>query len=175
MDTEIIEGNGTFRPITNGIRYLQTVGINSVTMYDSNPYFFLFSDIDTKDTEILQRVLMVYKHRNLTAYYYETRKGWHVVSPVLLKLRKWAGLTEQLRKILPDYRFDTIRYTPRPTDGKILYLQQWNLKEPESYNLIWELHKKFMCDIQVMRECFVSTKLDWTIYNQLKCINIRHY
>ncbi len=175
MVIEVIEGNGMFRPVTDGIRYLQTVGINSVTMYEGNPYFFLFSDIDTKDKEILQRILMAYKHRNLTAYYYETRKGWHVVSPVLLKLRKWVGLTEQLKKILPDYKFDTIRYTPRPTDGKILYLQQWNMKEPESYDLVYQLHKKFNCDLQRFESNYVSTKLEWSIYTQLKVNNIRHY
>lgn len=175
MDTETIEGNWSKTPKTNGVRYLQTVGINSVTTYDSNPYFFLFSDIDTKDKEILQQVLQVYKHRNLTAYFYETKKGWHVVSPTLLKIRPWVGLTSQLQKILPDYKFDTIRYTPRPSDGKILYIEQWNQKLPESYDLIYQLHKKHLCDIQLIREIFVSTKLDWSIYNQLKVNNIRHY
>lgn len=175
MDTEVIEGNWSKTPITNGVRYIQTIGINSVTIHDSTPYFFLFSDIDTKDIEILQKILMVYKHRNLTVYYYETKKGWHVVSPVLIPLRRWVGLVEQLKKILPDYRFDTIRYTSRPTDGKILYLQQWNHLELESYDLIFYLHQKLQCDIKEFRSWWVSTKLDWSIYTQLKVNHIRHY
>lgn len=175
MDTETIEGNWSKTPRTNGVRYIQTIGINSVTIYDSTPYFFLFSDIDTKDKEILQQVLMVYKHRNLTAYYYETKKGWHVVSPVLLSIRRWVRLVEQLKKILPDYKFDTIRYTPRRTDGKILYLEQWNMKELESYDLIFYLHKIHQCDIKQFREWWVSTKINWCIYSQLKIRGIRHY
>lgn len=175
MDIEAIEGNWTKTPITNGIRYVQTIGINSVTIHDSTPYFFLFSDIDTKDIEILQKILLVYKHRNLTVYYYETKRGWHVVSPVLIPFRRWVGLVEQLKKILPDYKFDTIRHTPRPTDGKILYHLQWNSKEKESYDFIFYLHKKFNCDIERFLENWVSTKIEWVIYNQLKVNYIRHY
>lgn len=175
MDTEIIEGNGDGR-IKTGFAYsASTIGINSVTMYDSNPYFFLFSDIDTKETTQLLEILKVYKYRNLSCYYYETTKGWHVISPVLLKLRKWVAVCNQLRLIMPNYSFDTIRFSNRVTDGKILYYENWNQKYLESYDLHYYITNKFYCTIDKFTENMVSTKIDWTIYSQLRLHKIRHY
>lgn len=175
MDTEIIEGNGD-GSIKSGYAYsVQTIGINSVTIHDSNPYFFLFADIDTKDTQQLLEILKVYKYRNLSCYYYETTKGWHVVSPVLMSLRRWVSASNQLRSILPDYSFDTIRYTTRHTDGKILHFEDWNHKNLESYDLHYYITLKFYCGIKSINPNMVSSKLEWVTYNQLRLKKIRHY
>lgn len=175
MDTEIIEGNGDGR-IKSGFAYsVSTIGINSVTIHDSNPYFFLFADIDTKESQLLLEVLKIYKYRNLSCYYYETTKGWHVVSPVLMKLRRWISVCNQLRSLLPDYSFDTIRFSNRATDGKILYYENWNQKDLESYDLHYYITQKFYCSMNNLTENIVSTKIDWSIYSQLRLKKIRHY
>jgi len=175
MESQNVEGNWSERPISNSVGNVPTFGINAVTIMGGNPYFFLFSDIDTKSTEQLKEVLKVYKHRNLTVYFYETTKGWHVVSPVLLGLRKWIGLTNQLRKLMPDYSFDTIRYTKRCTDGKKLYYESWNRKELESYNLHYQLRYKFQVGFSQILPHWTDTKLDWCTYNQLRIIKKCHY
>ena len=36
--------------------WVKTFGLDSVTVYKGKPYFFLFADIDTKDTEKLLKV-----------------------------------------------------------------------------------------------------------------------
>lgn len=175
MDIETTEKNWNTRPITNSVGYVQTFGINSVTIKDGNPYFFLFSDIDTKSKEQLKEVLKVYRYRNLSVYFYETMKGWHVVSPVLLGIRKWTSLTNQLSKILPEYSFDTIRYTYRQTDGKKLYYEPWNQRELESYDLHYLLRNKFQCGFDRILEHWTSTKLQWCTYNQLRITKKCHY
>ncbi len=175
MDIESIEENWTKRPITNSVGYVPTFGINAVTIKDGNPYFFLFSDIDNKELEHLRDILKVYRYSNLSVYFYETTKGWHVLSPVLLSLRKWMGLTNVLRKLIPDYSFDTIRYTKRYTDGKKLYFESWNSRRLESYNLHYQLRYKFQYGFDRILEHWTSTKLQWCTYNQLRIIKKRHY
>ena len=175
MDSEKVERNWNKRLISNSVGNVQTFGINAVTIKDGNPYFFLFSDIDSKELDQLKEVLKVYKHRNLSVYFYETTKGWHVVSPVLLGLRKWIDLTNQLRKLLPDYSFDTIRYSKRYTDGKKLYFEEWNSILPESYNLHYQIRYKFECGFNRILEHWTSTELQWCTYNQLRIIKKRHY
>lgn len=175
MDIKTTENNWNKRPITNSVGNVQTFGINAVTIKDGNPYFFLFSDIDNKELESLRQVLKVYKHRNLSIYFYETTKGWHVVSPVLLGLRKWMGLVNVLKPIMPDYLFDTIRYTKRYTDGKKLYFEDWNSLLPESYNLHYQLRYKFQYGFDKILEHWTSTELQWCTYNQLRIIKKCHY
>jgi len=175
MDSEKTERNWIKRPISNSIVYVQEFGINAVTVKDCNPYFFLFSDIDSKELEKLKEVLKVYKRNNLSVYFYETTKGWHIISPVLLGLRRWIGLTDQLRKLLPDYSFDTIRYSKRYTDGKKLYFEEWNSILHESYNLHYQIRYKFECGFDRILEHWISTKLQWCTYNQLRIIKKCHY
>jgi len=174
MVIETIEGNWSKTPITGSAYQVSTIGINAVTIHDSTPYFFLFSDIDTKEREQLREVLKVYRNRNLSCYFYETTKGWHVISTVLLKLRKWISLCNLLRPIVPDYSFDTIRYSMRSSDGKMLYFEDWNHKELESYDLHYYILQKFNCDLKHFQNHYVSSKIDWTIYNQLRLKKIRH-
>ncbi|MCH7758697.1 MAG: hypothetical protein IIA19_09555 [Thaumarchaeota archaeon] len=175
MDNKTTERNWSQRPISGSVGNVPTFGINSVTIHDGNPYFFLFSDVDTKQLESLKSVLKVYKHRNLSVYFYETTKGWHVISPVLLGLGKWIGLTNMLRPMLNDYSFDTIRYTSRQTDGKKLYFENWNWKELESYDLHYQLRYKFQCGFDKIEKHWVSTKLQWSTYNQLRITKKCHY
>lgn len=174
MDSETTKVNRFKRCVSNSTDIIQTIGINAVTIFDKNPFFFLFSDIDSKDMESLLSVLKLYQHRHLSCYYYETTKGWHVISPALLTIRSWLSLVEQLKKQLPDYRFDTIRHTGRHTDGKILYWCKWNTIRLESYTLHELLRNKFCKQPLEKRSYHVSTKLDYSIYEQLHLLKYRH-
>ena len=70
--------------------WVKTFGLDSATVYKGKPYFFLFADIDTKDTEELLKVLVIFQRRGLSCYHYETTKGFHVVSPTMLTIREWV-------------------------------------------------------------------------------------
>lgn len=176
---ETIEGNWSKTPITGESRYVQYVGLDAVTIRnsDNNAFFFLFIDVDSKDPETLRNVLNICRDKRLTVYFYETCKGWHVISPCLLGIRNWMGILMRLKKF-QDSSGDTIRWTPRHCDGKMLHYQSWNTKKKfhqESYDLHYHLHEKFMCDLTPEKlSNVVSTKLQWKVYNQLRLNLKRH-
>ena len=171
---KIIEGNGTKRPLSGIAGYVEYLGINSATVFEQNPYFFLFADIDSKEKEQLREILKVYRASNLSVYFYETQKGWHALSPVLLSQRRWARLCDKLRPLM-DYSFDTLRFQRRQGDGNILYFESWNKRDLESYNLHYEITNRFMVNMNRIERHFVSTKLNWCKYMQLRLKKIRHY
>jgi hypothetical protein len=174
MDRKIIEGNGFSRAITNEARYVQYMGLDAVTIRNSDgkPFFFLFIDVDSKDPEKLRAALNLCREKRLSVFFYETCKGWHIISPCLLKIRNWTYCLMKLRKI-QDSSGDTIRWTPRKCDGKVLHYQNWNTakyqKHDESYDLIYHINQKFMTDIQP-EQCLraVSSSLEWNTYNQMR-------
>jgi len=175
MDSEKPKEIRLKRCESNSTDIIQTLGLNAVTIFENSPFFFLFSDIDSKNLEELLTVLKLYQHRHLSCYYYETTKGYHVISPVLLPIRKWVSLVEQLKKQLPDYRFDTIRHTPRPTDGKVLFWCKWNTIRLESWTLHELLRTKFNKEPLEKLSYHVLTKLDYSIYDQLHLLKYRHF
>ena len=173
FNPKVIEGNWDKTPITNESRYVQYLGLDAVTIRnsDNKPFFFLFIDVDSKNPEKLRDALNICREKRLSVYFYETCKGWHIISPCLLKIRNWTYCLMKLRKI-QDSSGDTIRWTMRKCDGKMLHYQSWNrVKRPyeESYDLIFALHEKFNCDItsDKITNC-VSTKLEWNSYNQMR-------
>lgn len=178
--TKVIEGNWSKTPITNESRYVQYVGLDAVTIRESDnkPFFFLFIDIDAKESEKLRAALNICREKRLTVYFFETCKGWHVISPCLLGIRNWISILMRLRRI-QDSSGDTIRWTPRHCDGKLLHYQSWNTKRKfhqESYDLHKALHEKFYCDLTSEKKFnAVPTKLQWNVYNQLRLSLVCHY
>ena len=75
----------------------ETLGLEAVTIFNEKPYFFLFSDIDSKDSEELLKVLKYYEKWNYSVYYYETTKGYHIVSPVMMTFRTWLSRIQSLK------------------------------------------------------------------------------
>ena len=65
---------------TNVIYEAEHIGLEAITVLDNKPYFFLFMELDTKDEEDLRTVLDFYRKRNLAFLWYESTKGWHVIS-----------------------------------------------------------------------------------------------
>ena len=154
----------------------ETLGLEAVTIFNEKPYFFLFSDIDSKDKEELLKVLKFYQKRHLSCYYYETTKGYHVVSPILMTFRTWLFRIESLKKKVPEYRFGAIRISKRPTDSSNAYYQHWNdRKFRESSSLHALMNEIFFiksyknhirCNI-VMQVKPKKTKLNYIWYDQL--------
>ncbi len=145
----------------------ETLGLEAVTIFNEKPYFFLFSDIDSKDKDELLKVLKFYQKRHLSCYYYETTKGFHVVSPILMTFRTWLFRIRALKELVPQYSFGAIRISKRPTDGSIAYYQNWNdRKQRESYSLHVLMNEIFFTNnVKMVKP--KKTKLNYIWYDQL--------
>ena len=145
----------------------ETLGLEAVTIFNEKPYFFLFSDIDTKDKDELLKVLKFYQKRHLSCYYYETTKGFHVVSPILMTFRTWLFRIRALRELVPQYSFGAIRISKRPTDSATAYYQSWNdRKQKESYSLhVLMSEIFFITNVKMVKP--KKTKLNYIWYDQL--------
>ena len=154
----------------------ETLGLEAVTIFNEKPYFFLFSDIDTKDKDELLKVLKFYQKRHMSCYYYETTKGYHVVSPILMTFRTWLFRIRALRELVPQYSFGAIRISKRPTDSSNAYYQHWNdRKFRESSSLHALMNEIFFiksfknhirCNIPIQIKS-KKTKLNYIWYDQL--------
>ena len=145
----------------------ETLGLEAVTIFNEKPYFFLFSDIDSKDTEELLKVLKFYEKWHYSCYYYETTKGFHIISPVLLTFRTWLFRIESLKKKVPEYRFGAIRISKRSSDNTTAYYQNWNnRKQKESYSLHVLMNEIFFTNnVKMVKP--KKTKLNYIWYDQL--------
>jgi len=145
----------------------ETLGIEAVTNFNEKSYFFLFADIDSKDEDELLKVLKFYQKRHLSCYYYETTKGYHVASPVLLTFRTWLFRIRGLRELVPQYSFGAIRISKRKTDSSKCYYQNWNdRKQKESFSfhaLMSEIF--FITNVKMVKP--KKTKLNYIWYDQL--------
>ena len=149
-------------------QYVKTLGLNTTTIYDDETYFFLFADIDTKDSSMLEKVLNIFNNHHLSCYHYETSKGYHVISPCLLHVRLWLKFQKDLSFL--DYRFDTIRISKRFDDKPDLYFNHFNkhfrhLESKSFHNLIRNIYK--YSEIEP-NENYINTTLSFTQYMQLK-------
>jgi hypothetical protein len=149
-------------------QWVDTMGVDAVTIFDNKPYFFLFADIDTKDTEILLKILVIFQRRQLSCYHYETTKGYHVVSPTMLTIREFLHHKKALDFL--DYRFDTIRLTKRSSDGSELFFNHFNkhFRRKESKTLHNLLRNLYGYSEIEPNENYVNTSLCYTQYSQLK-------
>jgi hypothetical protein len=165
MGFKNLEEYGIKTARTGSLRSIQNVGLNAVTVDASrNPYFFLFSDIDTKEPETLRLVLQKFLRKGISAYFWETSKGWNVVSPNLLDIRQWTLLRLDLQDIAK-YNFDTIRWSTRLGDGDKLYFEDSHLQRYlESVTLHKKIAEKFSTE---PLDRGIETALTWCSYNQI--------
>jgi len=149
-------------------QWIDTMGVDAVTIFDDKPYFFLFADIDTKDTEVLLKTVTIFQRRQLSCYHYETTKGYHVVSPTMLTIREFLHHKKALDFL--DYRFDTIRLTKRSSDGSELFFNHFNkhFRRKESKTLHNLLRNLYGYSEIEPNENYVNTSLCYTQYSQLK-------
>lgn len=168
MDTQTNEGNWSEVPRTNSTRLVHNIGLDCVTVdpLQGAPYFFLFADVDSKDTELLRSVLQIYNIFHLSAYFWETTKGFHVCSPCLLTLKLWNKATRRLGRYTPNYSFLTLRWTIRADDGKQLFFEDYNKSQLliESRSLHSLVSSRFLTKPV---ERGIETNLTYSFYRQL--------
>ena len=146
----------------------ETLGLEAVTTFNEKPYFFLFSDIDTKDKDELLKVLKFYQKRHLSCYYYETTKGYHVVSPILMTFRTWLFRIRSLRELVPQYSFGAIRISKRPFESSIAYYQDWNDRKQRESSSFHALMSEIFYVMKAVKQVKPKkTKLNYIWYDQL--------
>ena len=154
--------------IKGSIRNLETKAIQAITVFDSKPFFFLFADIDKRDSKLLLKVLTIYRNNQISCYYYHTNKGYHVISPCLLTFRKWSQLTDLLRPLLEAYRFDALRISNRQ-DLKFCSFCDFNIqarfKESATLHRLIDGKFRFIPEIKITKPR--ETDLRFITYYQL--------
>jgi len=150
-----------------GVREVETTALEALTLLDSKPYFFLFSDIDTREPSVLLSVLKFYRYNRLSCYFYNTNSGYHVMSPCLLTFRKWCFLTERLRNLIPNYRFDALRVTRRLDMNVINYAYFNHKKFKESRTLHNYMQNRFKILDEVIPTKPRDSELSFIKYHQL--------
>lgn len=157
---------------TNVIYESEHIGVEAITVHNNKPYFFLFAELDTKDNETLRNVLDFFHKRRLAFLWYETNKGFHVVSPCLFSLREWDSTKRELQELIPNYYHHlAIRIDNKKNDGLDCYWE--NSTYPEEYKIsssllrIYEM--RFSCDLSCNDT--VKTNLSYVKYKQTRINN----
>lgn len=153
---------------TNCLEYVDFVGVECNTVKGKTPYFFIFSDIDTKDTEVLRKVLKIYGRYHLSFLWYETFKGWHVVSPCLISLRQWDSIKKALKEYLDsNYHNLVIRVEYKHGDSRHCNWENQDTRQvfQVSNNLLSLYEKKFQTKIPCPNR--VESSLIFTTYTQV--------
>jgi len=159
---------------TGRLRFVDYLGIEcSTAIIDKAgspiPFFFLFADIDEKDPELLRQTLDVFARHAPSFYWYETQKGWHVISPSLLHASQWEKARLRLKEFLDNYYLNlVIRIERREGDSRILNYDNYNLTfdylESESLHKI--IHKKFGKQITAIPSHWVPSRVQFVKYTQ---------
>lgn len=165
-ESETAKTNGG---IAGSLGFVDYVGLGCQTSHKNHPYFFLFSDIDTKDEEQLRLVQQIYATWGMSFFTYETRKGYHVISPCLLELNIWDKARRELKDVLDNfYRNLVIRVERKSGDSRVLYWDNFNMaqKYKVSRNFMHMMNKRFDTSFKSNNE--VESKLFFTKYTQLR-------
>ena len=144
-----------------------TIGLLAIVLFNHSPFFFLFAEIDTHNSQQLTKVLRFYQRNHLSVYYHKTVHGYHFFSPCLLKFRQWLRLTAMLRPTVKDYRFDCLRISYRYGDSSELEYCSWNKKHKESQDLHALLLDRFKINDWSKIVKGQSTQLQFVEYKQL--------
>ena len=155
---------------TNVIRYVERLGIQCDTTYDNNPYFFLFVEIDTKDKNLLQSMLKRILNQRIAVLWYETNKGYHIVSPSMIGVQKWLRLCKACQEIYPNpfYLHDVIRITKKKNDSKMIFSENADTKGIYniSDNLVKIFELKYKCKLSFPNR--VKTNITHTKYEDIE-------
>lgn len=156
---------------TGTLRFLDYVGLGCQTSHKDHPFFFLFADVDTKEEEVLRLTQQVFARHRLSFYWYETSKGWHVISPCLMEMSQWDLARRDLAQVLDNfYRNLVIRVEWKVGDSKDLHWDNFNADQryKESQNFHNLMMKRF--NLRVRSPNRVPSTLFFTHYHQLRVI-----
>ena len=157
--------------VTNVIYETEHIGLEAVTVLDNKPYFFLFMELDTKDQEDLRLVLDFYRKKNLAFLWYESTKGWHVISPSLLTLREWDLAKRELQELkLNYYHHLAIRIDKKLGDGQTVYWENSisSTERKTSSSLLTIYGLRFSCSLKTPNS--FKTRLNYVKYKQTRFI-----
>jgi len=145
-------------------RWFHVIGLSCCCVRGVNPYFFLFSDIDTKEKEYLRMCLKFFAKNELSCYYYHTAKGYHVISPCLLNIEQWSDMKLALGKIMRNYyEFLVLRWSNKKIkDNKLNWIDN-GTKFKESITLHQAIAKRFR---HTTLNCGVKTNLQFVKYRE---------
>lgn len=158
---------------TNKLRFVDYVGLESATTYLSTPYFFLFADVDTKDKETLRQALSVFAERQLCFCWYETNKGYHIVSFSLMSLKDWDSARKEISRVLKNYYHGlVIRIERKPNDSHDLFFENLDIQQKRkvSASMVSLMSRKFQVSITIPKTQLVKTKLLFTQYTQVTLV-----
>ena len=157
--------------VTNVIYETEHIGLEAVTVLDNKPYFFLFMELDTKDEEDLRVVLDFYRKKNLAFLWYESTKGWHVISPSLLTLREWDLAKRELQELnLNYYHHLAIRIDKKLGDSSCVYWENAisSTERKTSSSLLTIYALRFSCSLKTPNS--FKTRLNYVKYKQTRFI-----
>lgn len=152
------------------LRFVDYVGLGCQTTFENHSFFFLFADVDTKSLETLRLAQQIFARHELGFYWYETSKGWHIVSPNLLNISEWDRARQQLKEVLDNYyRNLVLRIERKAGDSLNLNWDNFNLnlRHLESEDLHRVFQKKFNHRAPISDRC-VRTNLQFTHYTQVR-------
>lgn len=73
---------------------------------------YLFWEIDNQDLQLLQEVLLVYRHYGLSVYYHKSMRGYHFFSLKPMEIGLWSKAVTDLRPTNEMYPPITLRIKP---------------------------------------------------------------
>ena len=109
-------------------------------------------------------------NQHIAVLWYETNKGYHIVSPSLIGVQKWLRLCKASQEIYPNpfYLHDVIRISKKKNDGKIIYSENADTKGIYniSDNLVKIFEDKYRCKLPFPKK--VKTKVTLTKYEDIE-------
>ena len=157
---------------TNVIKYIDRLGLECDTLYDNKSYLFLFIELDDKNKTLLISMLKKLVNRGLPLLWYETTKGYHIISPALLHIQKWLRLVKSAQELYPNpfYLHDVIRISRKSKDGKIIYSENADTRNlfKVSDDLLKIFELKYNCKLPFPNR--VKTPLTFTKYEDIELL-----
>lgn len=152
------------------ISHVERLGLEAITTIQSRAFFFLFVEIDTKDKSVLQSLIKYITNKKISVIFYQSNKGYHIVSPSLLHFQEWLRVVKQCQKIYPNefYSHDVIRISNKKNDSKecVWYNADFGQVHKVSQDLLSLYESKFERKIPCPNT--VKTKLQFTKYEDLE-------
>lgn len=161
----------------------------------SNPTLrFLLFEIDTKDINILNEVLAVYRKYNLSVYYHETGNGYHFISISPMSKVEHAKAVREIKHLNPlcpliALRIKTNKWenekqiwkngTVEDNECHELYLQLTRLREwieQQRLGLIMKHYKVVTYPLEECPKCKKSDKIRYQYdIKKFKCMRCNIY
>ena len=115
---------------TNKLRFVDFLAVEAATTIKQTPFFFLFDEIDSHDSEELRQHLSLFVEKQLTFVWYRTSKGFHIISLSMLDLKAWDSARKELQRMRKNYYPNlVIRIERKPADSWHLYFENQDFSQ----------------------------------------------